>query len=557
MKNYMKAVIYARYSSDSQREESIEGQLRECKVFAEKNGFTVFSTYIDRALSAKSDNRPEFQRMIKDSEKSLFDVIIVWKLDRFARNRYDSAHYKAVLRKHGVQVMSATEVIASDSTGILLESMLEGMAEYYSAELAEKVNRGMTENAIKGKYNGGNLTPGYLIDKEQHFQIDPMTAPLILEAFNLYASGKTMKQLVDILNDKGVRTSRGSKVTLNFVNNLLKNRRYIGEYKYREIVNTEMIPPIVPNELFDRVQERIAKNKKAPARHKAKEEYYLLSTKLFCGSCGALMVGESGTSRTMKIHRYYKCASVKQKKGCTHKPIKKDFIETLVVDNIKRIVFDDSLIERIADMLLNVEREESAALPLLEKQMKETERAISNMLNAIQQGIFNESTKQRLDELEAQKHEIEIKILQEQIQHNRLSRKQIIHWLHHFRKLDTDIYEHRERLVNTFLNAVYVYDDRILLMLNYKDGAKTVSLGDIEQSGFGSGAVSPNDAACSRVGSDLEWFGAPKRSYLNSHQKIYPMGVFHSIIAHKLLHQAQQLPHPLLCMLLNGLQPFL
>jgi DNA invertase Pin-like site-specific DNA recombinase len=518
----MKAVIYARYSSDSQREESIEGQLRECQAFAEKNGITILGSYIDRALSAKSDNRPQFQKMIKDSEKNLFDVIIVWKLDRFARNRYDSAHYKALLRKQGVQVMSATEVIADDSTGILLESMLEGMAEYYSAELAEKVNRGMTENAIKGKYNGGNLTPGYIIDDKQHFQINPLTAPLILEMFKMYSSGKTMKEIASAMNRKGLRTSRGGAVTLNYVNNVLKNRRYIGEYRYREIVNTEMIPPIVPRDLFDRVQEAMAKNRKSPARHKAKEEHYLLTTKLFCGSCGSLMVGESGTSRTGQTHRYYKCASVKQHKGCTRPAVKKDIIENLVIHHVKNIVFSDDMISRIADMLLHVEREESTALPLLEKQMKETEKAIGNMLNAIQQGIFNESTKQRLDDLEEQKHDIGVKILQEQINHNHLSRGQVVHWLEHFRKLDTGKYEHRESLVRVFVNAVYVYNDHIVLLLNYTEGAQTISLADVEDEGFGADAIvsarfGPSANALESgvfippdVGSDLEPFGAPR-----------------------------------------------
>ena len=121
----MKAVIYARYSSDNQREESIDGQLRECKKFAEYNGITIVGEYIDR---------PEFQRMIKDSYKAVFDTVIVWKLDRFARNRYDSARYKALLKKNGVRVISATEKISEDASGILLESLLEGYAEYYSVE---------------------------------------------------------------------------------------------------------------------------------------------------------------------------------------------------------------------------------------------------------------------------------------------------------------------------------------------------------------------------------------------------------------------------------------
>ena len=157
----MNAVIYARYSSDNQREESIEGQLRECQAFAESNDMIIVDTYIDRALSAKTDNRPDFQRMIKDSASGTFDIVIVWKLDRFARNRYDSAHYKSVLQKNGVKVVSATEKISQTSEGILLESLLEGMAEYYSADLSEKVIRGLTENAIKCKFNSDPITFGF------------------------------------------------------------------------------------------------------------------------------------------------------------------------------------------------------------------------------------------------------------------------------------------------------------------------------------------------------------------------------------------------------------
>ena len=149
----MRGVIYARYSSENQTENSIEGQLRECKAFAEKKGISIVGSYIDRALSAKTDDRPDFQRMIKDSAKGIFDVIIVWKLDRFARNRYDSAHYKATLRKNNVKVLSATEAISEGAEGILLESLLEGLAEYYSVELGVKVSRGLTENALKKRHN--------------------------------------------------------------------------------------------------------------------------------------------------------------------------------------------------------------------------------------------------------------------------------------------------------------------------------------------------------------------------------------------------------------------
>ena len=253
----MKGVIYARYSSDNQREESIEGQLRECKEYAERNDITILGTYIDRALSAKTDNRPEFQHMIKESAKGLFDVVLVWKLDRFARNRYDSARYKNLLKKNGVKVISARENISEGSEGIILEAMLEGYAEYYSAELSEKVIRGLTDNALKCKYNGGTVPMGYYIDEQQYYQIDPKTAPVVLEMFTKYSEGATMQELVNLLNSRGMRSIRGGKITLNIMNHLLKNRRYMGEYSYRDVVKENGIPAIVPKELFERVQERL------------------------------------------------------------------------------------------------------------------------------------------------------------------------------------------------------------------------------------------------------------------------------------------------------------
>ena len=206
----MKAVIYARYSSDNQREESIEGQIRECTAFAEKNDITVLKHYIDRAYSARTDHRPAFQEMIKDSDKHLFDMVIVWKLDRFSRDRYDSAHYKHILKKNGVKVISAKEHISEGPEGIILEAMLEGYAEFYSAELSEKIHRGQKENALKGKNNGGGVPLGYLLDKKaQKLAIDPTTAPLVVEVFEKYADGKTVRSIVENFNARGLKTKKG------------------------------------------------------------------------------------------------------------------------------------------------------------------------------------------------------------------------------------------------------------------------------------------------------------------------------------------------------------
>ena len=480
----MKAVIYARYSSDNQREESIEGQLRECTAYCKKNDITILRTYIDRAMSAKTDHRPDFQQMIKDSAKGLFDVIIVWKLDRFARNRYDSAHYKAQLRKYGVKVLSATENISEGPEGIILESMLEGMAEYYSAELSEKVIRGHTENALKCKYNGGTPTFGFAIDKDKYYQIDPHTAPVVLEMFIRYDKGETMKNIRDWLNGAGVTTVRGKKIDLNFVAAILHNRKYIGEYSYRHIVTPGGIPAIVPQDLFDRVQQRLETNRKAPARHKAEDDY-LLTTKLFCGTCGAMMVGESGTSASKgRKYHYYRCVNTKKHKTCTakHKSVRKLPLENAVVNATMAKVMDDNFVEYIADAVMDLQGKESSELPALRKQLEETERGITNMLNAIQMGIINQSTKQRLDELEDRKKDIELHIIQEEIKKPLLSREDVTFWICRFRKLDVSKLDERRRLIDSFVNSVTIFDDHILITFNYKEGETRLDFSDIESS---------------------------------------------------------------------------
>lgn len=440
----MKAVIYARYSSDNQREASIEGQIRECTAFAEKNGITVLRHYIDRAISAKTDNRPEFQNMIKDSNKKLFDMIIVWKLDRFARNRYDSARYKAQLKKNGVKVVSATEVISDGAEGIILESMLEGFAEYYSVDLSEKVVRGMTDNALKCMFNGGTLPMGYVIDAEQHFQIDPVTAPYILDAFKQYDEGATMTQIRDWLNEQGMKNTRGNPLTYNSVQHLL-----------------------------------------------------------FSGYCGAYLCGESGTSRTGVVHHYYKCVSVKKKrKECHKKPVKKGWIEDLVVSETMKMIMDDDAIEAIVSMLMELQEQDNTNIPLYERQLQETNTKIRNLINAIQQGVLTKSTKESLEELEAAKEELETRLANEQLSKPpKISAEFMTFWLHRFRKLDVTKQSHRKMLIDTFINAIYLYDDKMLITFNYKDGTKKITFSEIQE-------ASKRDAS----GSDLECSPAPKKT---------------------------------------------
>ena len=473
----MTAVIYARYSTDSQREESIEGQIRECTAYAEKNGFTVVKHYIDRAVSAKTDNRPQFQQMIKDSERGIFDVIIVWKLDRFARNRYDSARYKTQLKRNGVKLVSATEVISAGPEGIILESVLEGYAEYYSADLSEKVVRGMTENALKGIYNGGTIPFGYMIDETRHYQPDPLLAPYVEQTFQKYADGATMTDLRDWLKAHNIKNSMGGEMSYNTIQRMLSNRRYIGELRLRDVVQPNAIPALVSEELFNKVQEKLAKNKKAPARHKA-EEIYLLTTKLYCGKCGALMFGESGVSHTGKMYTYYKCAAAKKKKTCDKKAVRKQWLEDLVVNETMKLVEDDASMNAIIVKVMELQNQESTDLPIYEKQLKETEVGITNMLNAIQMGILTSSTKERLEALEDQRKELQARIAEERLAKPKMKEEFVRFWLLRFRKLDMTQPEQRQALVDTFINAIYLYDDKVLITFNYKEGTETVAFGE-------------------------------------------------------------------------------
>ena len=495
----MTAVIYARYSSDNQREESIEGQIRECTAYAEKKDITIVKHYIDRAISAKTDNRPQFQQMIKDSDKKLFDIVLVWKLDRFARNRYDSARYKIQLKKNGVKLMSATEIISEGPEGIILESVLEGYAEYYSADLAEKVVRGQTENILKGRCNGGRGAFGYTLDPERKFHIDPLTSPFVLESFKKYNEGSTMKEIRDWLNENGIKNPVGGEFTYNSVEHMLKNRRYIGELKFRDVVVPDAIPPIIPLELFEDVQEKIAKNKKAPASRKAEDDY-LLTTKLHCGCCGALMFGESGTSRTGEVHRYYKCATAKKHKGCKKKTVRKQWLEDLVVNQTMQLVRDDAAMESIIAKVMELQDQENTNLPLYEKQLRDAESGIQNMLNAIQAGILTSSTKERLEQLEETKRELEARIAEEKLAKPKVTEEFIRFWLLRFRKLDMSLKDQRQALVDTFINAIYLYDDKVLITFNYKEGTQTVTFGEA------------TEVASEGNGSDLDCFTAPENA---------------------------------------------
>lgn len=266
-----RAAIYARYSCDKQSEQSIEGQIHVIKEFAAKNGYTIVNSYIDRAKSAKTANRPQFLQMISDSTKGLFDFVLVYKLDRFSRNRYDSAFYKHKLKQNCVQVVSATECLSDNPESIITEAMLEAMAEFYSAELGQKTKRGMRESALKCMSTGSKPPLGYKWGADKHLEIDEATADIPRIAFSMYADGKGKQTIADELNRRGFRTRTGREFKVNSLDNMLTNPKYIGTFTYGTDIYIENgCPALISHDIYDKVQELLKHTKKAPARAKAK-----------------------------------------------------------------------------------------------------------------------------------------------------------------------------------------------------------------------------------------------------------------------------------------------
>lgn len=281
----MNVVIYARYSSEKQKEESIDGQLKECNEYAKRNGHTIIATYIDRAMTGTNDNRPDFQRMIEDSKKKVFQGVLVYQIDRLGRNMYEIANNEYRLKKNDVCLLSARENInGNDASNLMLKGVLMTMAEYYSVELSQKVKRGMAINGEKCLYNGGNIEIGLKVDKEsRHYQIDEETAPIVRKIFEMYNDGHTIEQIMKYLETVGIKYTKGR------IRNVLENKKYIGIYTFKGKETANVIPQIIDNELFEDVQKKLEKNKKSRSRLKTKTEY-ILTTKLYCGKCKDLMV---------------------------------------------------------------------------------------------------------------------------------------------------------------------------------------------------------------------------------------------------------------------------
>ena len=472
----MNIVIYARYSSHSQTEQSIEGQLQTCYEYAQNNGHVVIGKYIDRAQSGTNDSRADFQRMIADSDRHTFEAVLVYQLDRFARNRYDSAINKAKLKKNGVRVISARENISDDASGILVEGVLESMAEYYSAELSQKIRRGMNINAEKCLSNGSNPGLGYCVDEQRRFQIDPETAPIVREIFEMYAGGKTVTEIIRYLNAKQVKTSRGKEFNKNSLHRLLRNKRYIGCYVYKGIETPGGMPCIIEDELFERVQHILDRNKKAPARARGKEEY-LLTTKLFCGLCREMMTGYSGTGKSGRMYHYYACNNFRKRK-CTKKVVRKEWIEERVLLECRSLLTENN-IERIAQAVATACEADydSSAIKRIKTAIRETDTAIENLWKALEHGQAVVMITDRIEKRKAEREALQAQLAIETGKQVIFTAPQIKAFLYALKRGSVDDEVSRKGIINIFLHSIYLYDDRMTLILN--GGDRSVSLDDV------------------------------------------------------------------------------
>ena len=476
----MNVVIYCRYSSHAQNEQSIEGQLKTCYDFCEKNKHIIVAEYIDRAVSGTTDNRPEFQRMVEDSAKKHFQGVVVYQLDRFARNRYDSAIYKAKLKKNEVRVLSARENISNDPSGILVEGLLESMAEYYSAELSQKIRRGMDINAQKCLCIGGKIALGFKVDSEKRFQIDEAIAPFVVKIFEMYAGGKPVVEITEYLNAQKLQTSIGGTFNKNSLRRMLQNKRYLGIYTYKDIEIPDGIPRIIDDELFAKVQKRLEINKKAPARGKAKEEF-ILTTKLFCGHCREMMVGVSGTGRHGKIHSYYSCNS-SRKKLCKKKNIRKKYIEDFIITQCSSLLTTENISKIAREVVAVCERErDNPNLKRLGKLLKENDKATMNLIKALELGEISDIVSARIQEKRKERAEIEKQITIEKLGQVNITEPEIKFFLTQLRKGNVDDLRYRKTLVNIFVNAIYLYDDKITLILNSGGRPVKVNEGLLEE----------------------------------------------------------------------------
>ncbi len=482
MDNARRAVIYARYSSHSQRDASIEQQIAACRRFADRQDIDIVEIYEDRATTGTNDRRPGFQKMLKDAERRKWEYVIVYTLDRFARDRYASAVHKQHLKECGVKVLSAMEQISDDPTGILMESLLEGLAEYYSMELSQKIRRGMADNAAKCLCNG-QIPFGYRRGEDGKFAIDEAEAPIVQEIYRRIRDGAKLVDLIRDINNRGIKTKKNKLWTHSSFNRMLQNERYTGIYIYRDVRIPGGMPMIIDPDLFEEVQ-MIMHTKKnprknaalpsdqktaIPQRRRQENGIYYLTGKLYCGHCHNPMIGISGRSKNGPLYHYYVCKGKRDDHVCEKKNIGREYIEKFIASALKETMLNDRAVRILADAAIEYQRKKpiNAELASLKQRQGEIKKSISNLVAAIEAGIFSASTQVRLTELESEQRTVDAQLsyIQKEVD-ARLTREEIIATLELFKDGDICDTAFREAMFDTFLVAAYVYDDTVKIVFN-------------------------------------------------------------------------------------------
>ena len=480
------AVVYARFSSTRQHETSIEGQLAAAQKYAEKKGYTIIREYCDRAKTGTNDNREAFQRMLQDCAKHQFTVIIVWKVDRFGRNREEITFNKYRVKKNGVRVEYVAENVVEGPEGVILESVLEGMAEYYSLQLSQNVKRGLLEAAKKHHAPGGRaIAFGYRAASDKTYEIDPVTGPVAKKIFDMYAAGNTEFEIIRYLNKEGYHTKRGTAFNRSSLKKMLHNELYIGTYIYKDVIRDEdTVPAIVDKDTFRKVQEMLKTNKRMPS-HKWSYSNYLLTGKLFCGKCGSAMIGKSGTSRSGNKHCYYGCWNRHNGKGCDKQNVRQDYIESLVLTKIHEILHNPEIFQLIIDKTWEFylkQDTDQTELQSMQMELSNVEKGITNLVKSVENGMPFDLIKARLDELNGQKAALKKSLADRELAKGiKLNKERIEFFLEQMRDMDTDNLNARKRLIDTFVNAIFLYDDHYLITLNFSGDDNTIRIDDIEK----------------------------------------------------------------------------
>ena len=477
----MNGVIYARYSCEKQTENSILGQVRECKLFAEKNGITVTDIYKDEAISGRTaEKRPSFMKMINDAKMHFFDCVIVWKGDRFSRSRADAAKYKSELKKYGVRVLSATEANVTGPEAVLMDGINEAFAEYFSVELAAKVDRGMTQNCIDGKFNGGVLPLGYGLDGTKVILI-PKEAKIVEEMFDLYVNeNMTQKEICALFAKKGYFDKKGKPITKSALNRMFHCEKYYGHYQFKGTVNDNIYPQIVSKEIFDQAQAKGRVNKERSQTYKARASY-LLSGKLICGECKRSMTGTVANGHGGKFH-YYQCPDGRKS---WHKPLKyirKEVLEDCVVDATIDFIKNQTKFETMMKSISEAISSTVPDLQIYENAVIKLQKKIETLIDIADENCDSKILAKKINDLEQQKIAAEKELNERKRIANIFSEEHVREFFKQLRIRDYLSFNDKKYLVETLVSKVYYFtDENIKIYFNYNGSGASGG----NSSGFG------------------------------------------------------------------------